>query len=110
MILKKQESNPNYLRIHTMNFSSSHLNSKLKKNIHKVSYPKKLNENGKSINEEIHEIISVEQYLPLQGKKSTKIVNNFKSMETFKSPLTQNGNTKRKSNQNYLRILSDFGE
>ena len=103
-----------------MNFSSSHLNS-IKKNIHKFKYSQKGNENGKSINEEEQEIISVEQaYLPMQAKKSTKIVNNFKSIEAFKPPITQNGieTTKSKQNflnikyhdQNYLRILSDFGE
>ena len=121
MPTKKPEIKSKFLRLSTMNFSSSNLNNNLKKNIHKFKYSKKRNENGKSINEEEQEIISVEQaYLPVQTKKSTKVVNSFKSIEAFKSVIAPNENDMRKSNpnylniknsnQNYLRILSDFGE
>ena len=119
VIKKKQQTSSKFMRLSTMNFSSSHLNNNIKKNIHKFKYSKKRNENGKSINEEEQEIISVEQsFLPVQAKNSSKVVNSFKSIEVFKSPIAQNGNEAIKSkhlniknsNQNYLRILSDFGE
>ena len=120
---KKKQSISKYLRLRTLNFSSSHLSNNIKKNIHKFKYSKNRNESGKSINEEEQEIISVEQaYVPLKTKQSSKIVSSFKSIEAFKfkSPLAQNEGEAMKSkqnfinnknsNQNYLRILSDFGE
>jgi hypothetical protein len=122
VIKKNQIASSKYLRLNTMNYSSSHLNSNIKKNIHRFKYSKKNNEIGKSTNEEEQEIISVEQaYVPMQIKKSSKIVNNFKSIEGFRSSIIlQNGNEEKKSkqkflniknpNQNYLRILSDFGD
>jgi len=120
---KKKQSISKYLRLRTLNFSSSHLSNNIKKNIHKFKYSKNRNESGKSINEEEQEIISVEQaYVPLKTKQSSKILSSFKSIEAFKfkSPLAQNEGEAMKSkqnfinnknsNQNYLRILSDFGE
>ena len=109
-------------RFHTM---IAHANNNLKKNVHKYKCSVLNNEkikNGKSkVDEEEQEIISVEQtYLPIIAKQSSKVINNFESIELLKSPLLQNKVEKPKenpnalknpnSNQNYLRLLSDFGE
>ena len=111
-----------YERFHTM---IAHADNNLKKNVHKYKCSVLDNEkikNGKSkTDEEEQEIISVEQtYLPVRAKQSSKIINNFKSIELLKSPLLQNKVEQPKenpnalknpnSNQNYLRLLSDFGE
>ena len=103
----------------------AHADNNLKKNVHKYKCSVLDNEkikNGKSkTDEEEQEIISVEQtYLPVRAKQSSKIINNFKSIELLKSPLLQNKVEQPKenpnalknpnSNQNYLRLLSDFGE
>jgi hypothetical protein len=103
----------------------AHTNNNLKKNVHKYKCSVLDNEkikNGRSkVDEEEQEIISVEQtYLPVKAKQSSKVINNFKSIELLKSPLLQNKVEKPNanpnvlknpnSNQNYLRLLSDFGE
>ena len=111
-----------YERFHTM---IAHADNNLKKNVHKYKCTVLDNEkikNGKSkADEEEQEIISVEQtYLPVRAKQSSKVINNFKSIELLKSPLlnnkpeqpkpNQNALKNPNSNQNYLRLLSDFGE
>ena len=111
-----------YERFHTM---IAHADNNLKKNVHKYKCTVLDNEkikNGKSkADEEEQEIISVEQtYLPVRTKQSSKVINNFKSIELLKSPLlnnkleqpkpNQNALKNPNSNQNYLRLLSDFGE
>ena len=119
---KKQITNYNILeRFHTVNYSQNTENN-LKKNIYTISGQKKnINGiNGKKEEENVEEIISVEQpYMPIMSKNSTKLVNNFNAMNAMKSSLLQNlekNNNKPNmlavpnQNQNYLRILSDFGE
>ena len=121
IIKKDKEATVKYERFHTIDGTFSQ-NNNLKKNIHKYSMiGLENNKNGKSKKEEVEEIISVEQpYLPAPNKNSSKVVNNFKAMDSLKSPLLQNNinqastkqnllKTKRNS-QNYLRILNDFGD
>lgn len=115
-------SDVKYERFHTM---IAHTDNNLKKNVHKYKCSVLDNEkikNGKSkIDEDEQEIISVEQtYLPVRNKQSSKVINNFKSIELLKSPLlhnkaeipqaSPNALQNPNSNQNYLRLLSDFGE
>ena len=120
--LPNSKKNVKLERFHTMIAQPS---NNLKKNVHKYKCSVLDNEkikNGKSkVDEEDQEIISVEQtYLPVKAKQSSKVINNFKSIELLKSPLLQNKVEQPKinpkalknpnSNQNYLRLLSDFGE
>ena len=123
----KKVNNNIYERYNTINYSTSKEN-KLKKTLYKYEYniikPEKI-QNGKDGNkddaDEEEEIISVEHpYRPMLSKKSSKMVNNFKAMNVLKSSIIQNQinqeNNKQNllkapsNNQNYLRILSDFGE
>jgi len=122
IIMKEnKKSNNFYERSHTVICSlSSQIKNTLKKNVHKYDYsiinPKlHLNEHNEIKNDD-EEIISVEQpFLPIQSKKSTRMANNIKALSKI---ITNNENHNTKKNvlkiqnqsQNYLRILSDFGE
>ena len=127
--MKEQKENPKKLeRFHTIYGLSTEIDNSLKKNVRKYRFPQdnpENNKNGKSKKEEDEEeIISVEQtYFPAMNKFSSKLLNNFnfKAMELIKSPILQNTIDSQENpksnlmkisnqNQNYLRILSDFGE
>ena len=95
----------------------------LEKVLHKYEYslmnPGRNKNGSNGVKNEEEQIISLEQtYLPEVNKKSSKILNNFRAMETLKPLLLQKdiGNHKenfikpQEKNQNYLKILSDFGE
>ena len=122
--LKVNESGKNlFERFNTINFlSNKESDCGLKKTVHKYCY-EIMSPKGRKFTRknEDEEIISVEQtYMPIPPKKSTKMINNFKAINELKSSILQineNKDNKKKTflnipspNQNYLRVLSDFGE
>ena len=121
----QKTGNKMYDRYHTVNYTENKENN-LKKNIHKYEYAIYVNDKNKNGNNEkkddVEDIISVEQpFMQIQSKKSSKLVNNFKSIGMLKGSLVpsvvnlennkQNNLSKNPHHsQNYLKILNDFGE
>ena len=125
IIENKKDTSKNNVKLERFHTMIAQPSNNLKKNVHKYKCSVLDNEkikNGKSkADDEDQEIISVEQtYLPVKAKQSSKVINNFKSIELLKSPLLQNKVEQPKinpkalknpnSNQNYLRLLTDFGD
>ena len=122
-----------YQRSNTINISANEMN-KLKDKIRKYEYHTTIiklsdiengekGENGKNgkENNDGEEIISVNRpFVSLQGKKSSRMLINFQSLDALKSSILQKSLIKESNkqtllkisgqNQNYMTILNDFGE